>query len=326
TLRDALDSHSHSRLLPGAAVPGLLLAELRAYKSLRSPTAAERYGVICDLLGPAGTGDPEGSVDPEGTADPGRSLPRAVALLELAQLLCSHSFAPHTDCSALDAIQEALRLLESLAQHSQAQNSQIRDQLLDERAQALLWLHICTLEALMEKSVARERRGRRRNAELPDGSEGSAGERPEPRDGIRCSLSSDSALSKPLDEAVSLWEQLLENAGVPALRSPEQSAGSLQLLAALFLIQGKPLQALRSLRLLRSLCRRLGDGTGEAEALSQLCRILLQLECPGHAQVFLEELESCLEEEEEEGSDDSRLLLRHSRLLLRSQLCCLQNQ
>ncbi|KFW82193.1 Separin, partial [Manacus vitellinus] len=48
--------------------------------------------------------------------------------------------------SALDATREALRLLEKVPQ-----NSQNRDQLLDEKAQALLWLHICTLEAHMEK-------------------------------------------------------------------------------------------------------------------------------------------------------------------------------
>ncbi|KFP74127.1 Separin, partial [Acanthisitta chloris] len=48
--------------------------------------------------------------------------------------------------SALDSIQEALRLLDLVPQ-----SPSNRDQLLDERAQALLWLYICTLEANMEK-------------------------------------------------------------------------------------------------------------------------------------------------------------------------------
>ncbi|NXR57470.1 ESPL1 protein, partial [Rhadina sibilatrix] len=124
------------------------------------------------------------------------------------------------------------------------------------------------------------------------------GERPEARDGIRCSLSSDSALSKPLDEAFSLWEQLLEHPGIPKVRSLEQTVSSLQLLAALYRLQGKPIQALESFLLLRSLCRRLGDHLGRANSLCQITRILLQLECPSQAQVFLEELELCLGEDE----------------------------
>ncbi|NXT05564.1 ESPL1 protein, partial [Prunella fulvescens] len=111
------------------------------------------------------------------------------------------------------------------------------------------------------------------------------GERPEAPDGIRCSLSSDRALSKPLDEAFSLWKKLLENPGIPEVRSPEQTVSSLQLLAALYQLQGKPIQALESLLLLLSLCRRLGDRLGAAECLCQLSRTLLQLQCPAQAQV-----------------------------------------
>ncbi|NXI08847.1 ESPL1 protein, partial [Irena cyanogastra] len=124
------------------------------------------------------------------------------------------------------------------------------------------------------------------------------GERPEPWDGIRCSRSSDTALSKPLDEAFSLWKKLLENHGIPEVRSLEQTVSSLQLLAALYRLQDKPIQALESFLLLRSLCRRLGDRLGTANSLCQLTQILLQLECPSQAQVFLEELELCLGEDE----------------------------
>ncbi|KFQ24839.1 Separin, partial [Mesitornis unicolor] len=48
--------------------------------------------------------------------------------------------------SSLDAVREALRLLEEVPRSTQKQ-----EQLLDDRAQALLWLCICTLEAKMEK-------------------------------------------------------------------------------------------------------------------------------------------------------------------------------
>ncbi|NXA64864.1 ESPL1 protein, partial [Mohoua ochrocephala] len=93
------------------------------------------------------------------------------------------------------------------------------------------------------------------------------------------------ALSQPLDEAFSLWKQLLEKPGIPEVRSPEQTVTSLQLLASLYRLQAQPIQALESLLLLRSLCRRLGDALGRASALSQLSRTLLQLECPSQAQV-----------------------------------------
>ncbi|NXO30364.1 ESPL1 protein, partial [Cisticola juncidis] len=105
-------------------------------------------------------------------------------------------------------------------------------------------------------------------------------------------------LCRPLDEALALWKRLLEGSGTPRVRSPEQTLSSLQLLGALYSLQGKPLQALDALLLLRSLCRRLGDKPGTANSLCQLCRILLQLHCPRQAQVFLEELELCLEQDQ----------------------------
>ncbi|XP_032569431.1 separin [Chiroxiphia lanceolata] len=309
TLRDSLEGHS----LDKATLVSLLLAELQAYKCLKWDTGPERYNVLCDLL----------ELCPE---DPGGLLPRALGLLELAQVLCYHSFAPHTDCSALDAIREALRLLEKVPQ-----NSQNRDQLLDEKAQALLWLHICTLEAHMEKGMEREQRGRTqgsRNLEEFEpndlNAEGRAGEELDPQDGISCTLDTDRALTKSLDEAFSLWKQLLESPGIPCVRSLEQTVTSLHLLATLYKLLAKPIQALESFLLLRSLCRSLSDTPGAAWALSHLTRLLLQLECPTHAQVFLEELESILREFP--GGDESQQLLQHSCLLLRSHLCCVSQK
>ncbi|NXU34572.1 ESPL1 protein, partial [Drymodes brunneopygia] len=122
-------------------------------------------------------------------------------------------------------------------------------------------------------------------SQIPHPTEG----RTEPWDGIRCSLASDTALSQPLDEALSLWKKLLENPGIPEVRSPEQTLSSLQLLAWIFRLQEKPLQALESFLLLRSLCQRLQDNLGLANSLCQICRILLHLECPAQAQVTIRE-------------------------------------
>ncbi|NXD04100.1 ESPL1 protein, partial [Certhia familiaris] len=107
------------------------------------------------------------------------------------------------------------------------------------------------------------------------------------------------ALSKPLDEAFGLWQKLLEHSGIPQVRSLEQTQSSLQLLGSIYRLQGKPIQALESFLLLRTLCRRLGDNLGMANSLCQLSRILLQLECPSQAQVFLEELELYLGKDED---------------------------
>ncbi|RMB92430.1 hypothetical protein DUI87_31147 [Hirundo rustica rustica] len=286
SLQDILASQSLSE----NTVLLLLLAELQAYKSLRCPTGPERYKILQKMLGmwdpervwrPWGAGEPSGIRDPSGTPDPNCSLPRAVALLELGQVLCSHSSNTDTDCSALDAIQESLKLLDSLSRNSQIWNSLMRDQLLDEHAQALLWLHICTLEDLLEKSLARERRGRLQSSKPLD----PEGAWLEARDGIRCSLSSDGALSKPLDEAFSLWKQLLEHPRIPEVRSLEQTICSLQILAALYRLQEKPIQALESFLLLRSLCQRLGDNFGMANSLCQISRVLLELECPLQTEV-----------------------------------------
>ncbi|NWI54519.1 ESPL1 protein, partial [Calyptomena viridis] len=95
------------------------------------------------------------------------------------------------------------------------------------------------------------------------------------------------ALCKSLDEALSLWKQLLESPGIPDVRSPEQTVTSLHLLATLYQLLAKPIPALESFLLLRSLCRRLGDIPGTAGALCHLSRLLFQLECPTHAQVSL---------------------------------------
>ncbi|XP_010221153.1 PREDICTED: separin, partial [Tinamus guttatus] len=330
TLKDALKG----RGLDTGTLVALLFEELKAYKGVRASTGRERYSVVCDLLELC-------------SEDSGRVHERATALVELAQILCYHDYAAHTDCSALDSIQEALRLLESVPR-----TAQNRDELLDEQAQALLWLYICTLEAKLKESMEREQRARAQvQKNLDDfepndlNYEDKLQEDKFLYDGIVFNLAAESeallevpplpgcfaqscdvslAQSRSLDDAFALWKQLLEKKGVPGVRSPEQTVASLRIVAALYKLMSKPLQALESCLLLRSLCSALGDSLGTAGALCQVTKLLFQLECPSYAKLFLEETESCLREAD--TSSDSYLLLKQTCLLLRSQLCCTSHQ
>ncbi|NXE16903.1 ESPL1 protein, partial [Lophotis ruficrista] len=309
TLKEALEGHS----LAAETLVTVLFAELKAYKALRADTGQERYNVLCDLLEIC-------------SEQSGRLHERAVGLTELAQVLCYRSYARQTDCSSLDAVCEALRLLELVPS-----NAQNRDRLLDDRAQALLWLYICTLESKLEKSIERDQRTKAQGLKNLDDFEPNdlnyEGRLLEDRflyDGISFNLVTEAALSKSLDDAFALWKQLLATPGAPAVRSPEQTVSSLRLLAALYKLMAKPLQAMESYLLVRALCGALGDNLGVASALCQVTKLLFQLECPSYAQLFLEEVESCLQKAD--SSDDSFLLLQQTCLLLRSQLCCVSHR
>ncbi|NXA56987.1 ESPL1 protein, partial [Nothocercus julius] len=311
TLKDALKG----RGMDAGTLVALLFEELKAYKGVRASTGRERYSVICDLLELC-------------SEESGRVHERATALVELAQVLCYHDYAAHTDCSALDSMQEALRLLESIPGTAQNQ-----DELLDDQAQALLWLYICTLEAKLKESLEREQRARAQGQKNLDdfepndlNYEDKLQEDKFLYDGIVFNLAAESAQSRSLDDAFALWKQLLEKKGVPGVRSPEQTVASLHIVAALYKLASKPLQALESYLLARSLCNTLGDNLGMAGALCQVTKLLFQLECPSYAKasLFLEETESCLREAD--ASSDSYLLLKQTCLLLRSQLCCTSHQ
>ncbi|KAK2510725.1 Espl1, partial [Columba guinea] len=306
TLKEALEGQN----LDADALVTVLFGELNAYKSVRADTGQERYNVLCDLL----------QICSEHS---GRLHQRAVALTELAQLLCHRSYAPHTDCSSLDSVREALRLLELVPR-----SAQNRDQLLDDQAQALLWLFICSLESNLEKSIERDQRAKAqvlKNLEDFEPNDLKYDRRVLDErflyDELSFDLATDAALSQSLDDAFALWKQLLGMPGVPAVRSPEQTVASLRLLAALYTLMAKPLQAMESYLLLRALCTALGDNLGAASALCHVTKLLFQLECPSYAQLFLEESESYLQKAD--GSHDSYPLLRQHCLLLRSQLCCI---
>ncbi|NXL68697.1 ESPL1 protein, partial [Chordeiles acutipennis] len=309
TLKEGLEGHN----LDTDTLVSVLFAELKAYKTLRADTGQERYNVLCDLLEIC-------------SEESGRLHERAIALTELAQVLCYHSYSQQTDCSSLDSVREALRLLDLVPRSSQNQ-----EQLLDDRAQALLWLYICTLESKLEKSIERDQRAKAQGLKNLDEFEPNdlnyEGRLLEDRflyDGISFNLATETALSKSLDDAFTLWKQLLVRPDVPAVRSPEQTVASLRLLAALYKLMAKPLQAMESFLLVKALCSALGDSLGTASALCQVTKLLFQLECPSYAQLFLEEAESCLQKAN--SSDDSYLLLQQTCLLLRSQLCCVTHR
>ncbi|XP_061203195.1 separin isoform X2 [Neopsephotus bourkii] len=309
TLKDGLKGHN----LATETLVSLLFVELKAYKTLRADTGQERYNVLCDLLELC-------------SEESGRLHERAVGLTELAQVLCYHSYSQQTDCSSLDSVQEALRLLELVPRSTQNQ-----DQLLDDRAQALLWLYICTLESKLEKNIEREQRAKAQGLRHTEdfepndlNHEGRLLEEEFLYDSISFNLEAETALSKNLDDAFALWKQLLAAPGIPAVRSPEQTVASLRLLAALYKLMAKPLQALESYLLVKALCSALGDTLGTASALCQVTRLLFQLECPSYAQLFLEETESCLQKAD--SSDNSYVVLQQTCLLLRSHLCCVTQQ
>uniref|UniRef100_A0A8C3LRZ9 separase n=1 Tax=Chrysolophus pictus TaxID=9089 RepID=A0A8C3LRZ9_CHRPC len=305
TLKEELSAHH----LDTDTLVAVLFAELKAYKSIRADTGQERYNVLCDLLEIC-------------SEDSGRLHERAASLVELAQVLCYHNYAQQTDCSALDSVHEALRLLDSVPRSAENQ-----EQLLDDRAQALLWLYICTLESKLEEGIAREQRAKalgQKNLEDFEPNDLNYENRLQEdaflNSGISFNLVTELAQSKSLDDALALWKQLLASQGVPAVRSLEQTIASLHVTAALYRLMDKPLQAVESYLLVRGLCSALGDDLGTASALCQLTKLLLQLECPSYAQLFLEEAEACLQRADKDN--DSYLLLQQTCLVLRSQLYC----
>ncbi|XP_041097553.1 separin [Polyodon spathula] len=313
TLKDALGH----RVSDPELLLALLEEELRAYRALQGDTAQERYNTLCDLL----------EICHE---DSGRSHDRAVYLCELGQVLCySQDFTEQTDCSALDSVREALRLLDLVPE-----TPVNRDRLLDERAQASLWLCICSLESSLLEAVERERRlraARSQAAKSMEAFEANDLDYEEQLqdgecsyDGKRFSMEAEAEQWRSLDEALCLWKTLLSSSPLPAVRSPKQTSSSIQIMAALYRLLGKPLQALDSYLLVSRLSRSLSDPLGSVSALCHLAKLLLEMDCPSLAQPHLEEAEACLKSAAPESEGFPLASLTCS--VLRSQLCCATSQ
>uniref|UniRef100_A0A3Q3JPP6 separase n=1 Tax=Monopterus albus TaxID=43700 RepID=A0A3Q3JPP6_MONAL len=129
TLRDGFGSD-----VPDEEVMlSLLEEELRAYKEVAGDTAQERYNTLCDLL----------DICHEESS---HTHLRAVYLCEMAQVVCFQDFSEQTDCTAVDFTVEALRLLEE-----EPETPENADKLKDDKAHALLWLYICTVEKNLQE-------------------------------------------------------------------------------------------------------------------------------------------------------------------------------
>ncbi|XP_048343848.1 separin [Sphaerodactylus townsendi] len=292
----------------------VLLEELKAYKSVRTDISQERFNVICDLL----------DICAEGSSFVHE---RAVILIELAQVLCYHDYTEQTECSALDSIHEALRLLDLVPKTPQNE-----EQLQDDKAQALLWLYICTIENKMHESNKEEQRTKNSHAQGQKGSQllesvetNDLGYEDRSQDdkflylGITFNLSADSVKSKCLDDAYVLWKQLLSKGRAPAVRSVEQTMASLHIMAALYRMMGKPLRAIESYFLVSELSSALADALGMTNALCQIAKLFFQLECSSYAEMILKEAESCLRSVDQ--SKDGALLTKQTLAVLRSRLC-----
>ncbi|KAF5897593.1 separin, partial [Clarias magur] len=290
----------------------LLEEELRLYKEQSGDTAQERYNTLCDLL----------EICHEETT---HTLRRASYLCDMAQVVCYRDFSAQTDCSAVDFVHEALRLLEE-----EPETEESSDRLRDEKAHASLWLYICTLEAKLQEAVDTERRLRA----VQDGSKTAADLEPVPTndleyedkqkvqesqlvyDGLRFNLSEHNKRTEPLEECLSLWGTLLKDASVPAVRDPKHTASSILIMAALYTLMGKTLQALQSYRLAASLLRLLGDVQNSAGASLHAAKLLLDLGCPHLAQVQLDQTECLTANISSEGAN----VVSVTNTLLRAQL------
>ncbi|XP_054984078.1 separin [Sorex araneus] len=305
TLRDSLPDWAPDTLAL------LLREELQAYKTVRADTGQERFNVICDLL--------------ELTEEtPAGAWAQATYLVELAQVLCYHDFAQQTNCSALEAVNKALKLLEEVQPEAQTQA-----RLWDDKAQALLWLHICTLEANLQEGIERDRRAQApRNLEEYEVNdlnyEDKLQEDHSLHGSIAFNLAAEAAQSKCLDQALALWKQVLTQEQAPAVRSLQQTAASLQILATLYQLAAKPLQALEGFQLVRMVAQRLEDHGKAASSCCHITRLLLALGCPSYAQLYLEEAK-CSLKRLDHGAD-TYLLLSLTHDLLQSELHCLHQK
>uniref|UniRef100_A0A8C5MBK5 separase n=1 Tax=Leptobrachium leishanense TaxID=445787 RepID=A0A8C5MBK5_9ANUR len=227
TVKDGFGDHP----VDSELMVSLLAEELRGYKSVHGDTGQERYNTICDLL----------ELCAEGSRLENQ---RAIFLLDLAQVLCYHDYSGQTDCSALDAVQESLSLL-----NSGSDGSDLNGNLLDVKAQALLWQYICTLEANMRESLEEqhrraklERQGQCTGIEYEPNDlnyEDKLHDDRSVREGICFTLAGEAGPMKSLEEALNLWKSLLSGSKAPSLNNSEQTVFSLHLLGSLFRLMGK---------------------------------------------------------------------------------------
>lgn len=290
----------------------LLDEELRAYKEIPGDTAQERYNTLCDLLDICHEESPHTHL-------------RAVYLCEMAQVVCFQDFSEQTDCTAVDFTHEALRLLEA-----EPRTPKDSDKLTDDKAHALLWLYICTLEKNLQEAIARDKK----RQELRDQTQSVTNpvwtndfeyeDKQKSQDsitvyeGLHFSLDAQNKLCQPLERALSAWSALLKRGALPSVRNPKQTCNSIAIMAALFRLMGKPLKAVEAYQLAIGLAQKLGEAHCCATYLCQSASLLLEMGTPQIALVQIEQAEKFLSSETTAEGPSSLSVLA---TLLKAQYC-----
>ncbi|XP_074489400.1 separin [Sebastes fasciatus] len=290
----------------------LLEEELRAYKEVAGDTAQERYNTLCDLL----------DICHE---DSSHTHLRAVYLCEMAQVVCFQDFSEQTDCTAVDFTHEALRLLEE-----EPETPENAERLKDDKAHALLWHYICTLEKNLQMTIDRDKKMRELReqtvcvADPIETNDFDYEDKKKSQDsiqvyeGLHFNLAAENELCKPLERALDEWSALLQSRVLPSVRNPKQTCSSIAVTAALFNLKGKPLKALEAYQLAIGLSRQLGDDHGCASSLCQSASLLLDMGSPELALAQLEQAEKCLTSVPTTDGPSSLFMLA---ILLKAQYC-----
>ncbi|XP_068449511.1 separin isoform X2 [Clinocottus analis] len=290
----------------------LLEEELRCYKEVAGDTAQERYNTLCDLL----------DICHE---DSSHKHLRAVYLCEMAQVVCYQDFSEQTDCTAVDFTHEALRLLEE-----EPETPTNADRLKDDKAHALLWLYICTLEKNLQETIDRDKKLRELReqtqcvANQMETNDFDYEDKQKTQDsilvyeGLHFNLDAENKLFKPLERALEEWSALLQRHVLPSVRNPKQTCSSIAVTAALFKLKGKPLKALEAYQLAIGLSRQLEDAHGCASSLCQSTSLLLDMGTPELALAQLQQAETFLTSV---STSDGPSSLSMMAVLLKAQYC-----
>ncbi|XP_028302312.1 separin isoform X2 [Gouania willdenowi] len=306
TLRDGFGAD-----VPDEAVMlGLLEEELLAYKEVLGDTAQERYNTLCDLLDICHAESP-------------RTHLRGIYLCEMAQVVCFQDFSEQTDCMAVDFTHEALRLLEE-----EPETPENADRLQDDKAHALLWHYICTLEKNLQEAIESDRK-RKEVQEMTQSVANPVGnndfdyeDKQKTQDsimvyeGLQFNLAAETRLCQPLEKSLDGWSALFQRRSKPSVRNPKQTCSSISVTAALFKLMGKPLKALEAYQLVVGFSQQLCDAQGCARALCQSASLLLDMGVPELALAQLEQSEEVLSSE---SNTDGLSSLSVMVLLLKAQ-------
>ncbi|XP_047440147.1 separin [Mugil cephalus] len=279
----------------------LLEEELCAYKDVTSDTAQERYNTLCDLL----------DICHEESA---HTHLRGIYLCEMAQVVCFQDFSEQTDCLAVDFAHEALRLLEE-----EPETPENADRLQDDKAHALLWLYICTLEKNLEEAMESDRKRRQLREQTqclanPIGNNDFDYEDKQKTqdsilvyEGLHFNLAAENKLCEPLERALDGWSALFKSRALPSVRNPKQTCSSIVLAATLFRLMGKPLKALEAYQLVIGFSNQLADAHGCASSLCQSASLLLDIGSPELALAQLEQAEKNLKNSDTRAEGPSSL-------------------